>query len=153
MYPTHVYTVNGEIWMTLDPYDGTIESELGRLIGLLDGSDLYSFILWRLPPGKELFDTKPSEEATDYMQYAERSEQLVVEVRTTTADGGPRQLVIGRETKADEVVTDCTVAWSTFKLEVKSSEVFSVSEATKLFSFYYEAGDVAKGYTKREVVL
>jgi hypothetical protein len=90
MYPTHVYSINGDGWTTLEPFDGPIESELGRLIGLLDGSDLYSLILWRLPPGKGLFDTKPSEEANDYMQCAGCSEQLVVELRTT-ADGEPRQ--------------------------------------------------------------
>lgn len=156
MIPTHAWSMNGPERNTeLQPWDGRPEDEIRRLVGRLNGTDRYAFLIWKMPEGKGLFDVGPEDDARDvYMQCAgDFNGRLTCEIRELV-DGEPHQYVLGRAAEAaDDAEADQVVPWNDHVAKVRPNEVLSGDEVAELFVHYYRTGTSAPGYGRRELDL
>jgi len=157
MVSTHVWSTNGRANTELRAWDQNPERELADLLSRLNGTDRYSFLIWRLPEGRGLFDVEPDDPARrQYMQCAgDFNGRMTCEVRELV-DGEPHQYVLGRsaDTAADpRRASDQVVPWNKHEAKVRPNEVLTGSEVAGLFVHYYRTGNSAPGYSRRELNL
>jgi hypothetical protein len=152
MTPTHVTCTNGAFWMELDDAYRPIPDQIARLLGILDGTERYSLLLWKLPEGADFRDVD-LDDANEYMQCAGSADKMTVEVRRIT-DSGPEQFVVGRpQGSAEPEESAVTINWNKHHLVVAPNEVFAAPEAAALFVEYYETGWVPSSYSLRRLNL
>jgi hypothetical protein len=147
--------MNGSGGGTLVAWDGDVEAELVLLLGRLNGSERYSFLIWRLPEGKSLLEVGPDDDARrSYMQCAgDFGGRITCEIRELV-DGEPHQYVLGRSDEADDdAEADQVVPWNDHVAKVRPNEVLSGEEVAELFIHYYRTGNEAPGYSRRELDL
>jgi hypothetical protein len=144
----YAVTVNGSITMALKPKDGrTLEEEIARRIGILDGTEWYSLILWKVADGKE-FDEIDFDTVDEYIQCAGGADgQLTCEIRE---DG--QQYVLGREA-AGELSADHVIEWNESRTVVQENEVLDHDETTECFVSYIHTGAEPPGFTRRRIEL
>jgi hypothetical protein len=136
-------------------WDGKVEDELVRLLGRLNGTDRYSFLIWKLPEGKSLLDVGTEDQARKvYMQCAgDFNGRMTCEIRESV-DGEKHQYVLGRAADAtDDAEADQLVPWNDHVVQVRPNEVLSGDEVADLFVHYYRTGTSAPGYNRRELAL
>ena len=145
MTAAHVVTMNGRITTLLKPAAGrSIQEELNARLALLDGTDRFALLLWRLPDGVPFdlvdLDAGPME----YIQCAGGlAGRFTCEVRRLSPDGSPRHEVIGRPAsdQAAPVRTE-TIVWAESKTTVRQNEVLDLQEVCQLFGKFLAAGEI-----------
>ena len=144
--PSHAVTVNGRMTLALKPKDGrTPEDEVARWVGLLDGKEWYSVILWKVPEGKD-FDEIDFEAVDEYIQCAGSADQgLTCEIRE---DG--QQYVLGRPATG-ELTADRVIEWDGTRSTVQENEVLDRDETTELFVSYLKTGAEPPGFVRRPI--
>jgi hypothetical protein len=78
--------MNGRTWMAVHSIDRGEANDIGATLARLDGTKFYSLLLWKLPPGKSLYDVSPDEDANEYVQCAGSADRMTVEVRRLKGD-------------------------------------------------------------------
>jgi hypothetical protein len=158
MIPTHAWSMNGGKSDTeLQAWDDRPEDEIRRLLGRLNKTDRYSFLLWRLPADRglgELTQEEYNRYSSVYMQCAgDFAGRMTCEIRELV-DGKPHQYVLGRVAEADDgAEADQIVPWNDHVATVRPNEVLSGEEVADLFVHYYRTGMEAPGYSRRELDL
>ena len=148
MIPTHAIYVNGDTWMDIQTVDNGVLDDFTRRLRRLDGTNLYSLLLWKLPPGKSLYDTSPDEDANDYIQVAGSADRMTVEVRRLNG-GKVEHFVLGRAPNGHNPGKRETIHWDDVETVVAPHEVFTADEAAELFVSYYRTGWVPSKYVLR----
>jgi len=139
MIATHVFTINGRVWVELNDSYGPEADELARLLGRLNGNDRHSLILWKLLEGKSLDQVNPSNDARQYLQAAGSAERMTVEVRRETVDGA-EQCVLGSPHEGSPGGESVVIPWGVHEVRVETYEVFDAAQASKIFECYYRTG-------------
>jgi len=155
MVATHVCQVNAFGGIPLAGSDDEVEDELVRLLGGLDGTEEFSFVIWKLPAGKGLADVKHDDPAhQEYMQCAGAfTGRLTCEIRVLV-DGELHQYVLGRSADEDsDAAAHEVVHWGEYEAKVRPNEVLTGDEVAELFVHYYRTGTSAPGYTERTLDL
>ncbi|WP_024285341.1 hypothetical protein [Cellulomonas sp. KRMCY2] len=144
--------MNGRITTVLKPMSGrSIQEELSARLALLDGKSRFALLLWRLPDGVPFdlldLDSGPGE----YIQCAGGvAGRFTCEVRRLSADGSPRQEVIGRPTRDEtSTVRTETIDWAENKTTVRQNEVLDFGEVCELFGSHLASGDIPASYETR----
>ena len=150
MVPTHVLGVNGKTWMTLQEIDKGKDDDIAKLLSRLDGSEIYSLLLWKLPAGKSLYDVKPKRDAKEYIQSAGTADRMTVEVRRKNG-GAEEHFVVGRPPNGGNPAKKEIIHWDSVETVVASNEVFSADEAAELFLSYHRTGWVPSTYVLRPI--
>lgn len=145
--PTHALAVNGTTWMEVHSIDKGEEHDLTRMLSRVDGTEIYSLILWRLPDGKSIDETSPKRDATEYIQCAGSADRMTVEVRRLNG-AKYEHFVIGRAPNGHNPGKE-TIHWDGVDTVVAPNEVFSAGEAADLFLSYYRTGWVPSNYVLR----
>jgi hypothetical protein len=122
-----------------------------RILKRLDGSKIFSLILWKLPEGKSLDDTSPKRDANEYMQVAGSADRMTVEVRRIRA-GNVEHYVVGHSPNGAEQGQTETIHWDSVDTIVAPNEVFSAAESARLFDTYYRTDWVPSDYVLRPIV-
>ena len=147
-------TLSGTISFELiDPDRETCEVEVGRYLRRLDGIDIFSVVLWKIPAGKEFSDVDLRKYPKEYIQAAGSRDRMAAEIRRQRPDGSAQQLAIGRASDGGHFLQDEIVPWSTHQVLVQKNEVLDVEEVVDLFAHYYRDGDVPSTYSLREFEL
>jgi hypothetical protein len=152
---THVTAMNRRSNIDMPGTPAQVEAELRELLERLNGAERYSFLIWKLPEGKSLYDVGPNDPARKaYMQCAGDFEgRMTCEIRELV-DGEPHQYVLGRADEADDDAEgDQVVPWNDHVAKVRPNEVLSGEEVAELFIHYYRTGTEAPGYSRRELDL
>jgi hypothetical protein len=141
----------------LQAWDEKPEDELRRLLGRLNRTDRYSFLLWRLPADRglgELTQREYQRYSSVYMQCAgDFNGRVTCEIRESV-DGEMHQYVLGRsDDLTDDAEADQLVPWNDHVTKVQPNEVLSGEEVADLFVHYYRTGTEAPGYSRREIDL
>jgi hypothetical protein len=136
--------------MDIQTVDNGVLDDFTRRLGRLDGTNLYSLLLWKLPPGKSLYDTSPDEDANDYIQVAGSADRMTVEVRRLSRDK-VEHFVVGRAPNGHNPGKKETIHWDDIETVVAPNEVFSANEAAELFVSYYRTGWVPSRYVLRPI--
>jgi hypothetical protein len=145
---SHAVTVNGRMTMALKPKDGlTPEQELVRWVGLLDGTEWYSVILWKVPGGKD-FDEIDFETVDEYIQCAGSADRgLTCEIREDA-----QQYVLGRPA-AGNLTADSVIEWDGTSSTVQENEVLDRDETAELLVAYLKTGTEPSGFVRRRIEL
>jgi hypothetical protein len=147
--PTHALAVNGRTWMEIQSIEKGEENDLTKLMSRVDGSKIYSLILWKLPDGKSIDQTSPKRDATEYMQCAGSADRMTVEVRRLKGKKF-EHFVVGRApNNGGNPEKRETIHWESVETVVAPNEVFSSAEAAELFRSYYRTGWVPSSYVLR----
>ena len=117
--------------MTLQEIDKGKDDDIAKLLGRLDGSEIYSLLLWKLPTGKSLYYVEPKRDATEYLQCAGTADRMTVEVRSKNG-GAEEQFVVGRPRNGGNPAKKETIHWDSVDTVVASNEVFTAAEAAEL---------------------
>jgi len=152
MIATHAVTMNGTFSGELKNPDLSIEDEIRRLLGSLDGADVFAISLWKLPPGKDLDQVDRKRWPVEYIQGAGTADRMTVEVRRA-ASKHAHQFVIG-SSAAEDPATEL-IHWDAGRhsTKVRPSEVMAWEEAAELFVAYFETGAIPPDYHLRELPL
>lgn len=147
---THALTLNGRISGELWGTQTTPEEELAYRLRLLDGARRYSWILWAMPPGKDIDQVNHNQYPVKYIQTAGDGKRMTVEIRELV-EREPRQYAIGRRVPEDERASLRTeiIAWDGVETKVFTNEVFDIDEVIVLFLAYYRTGKVPSDYSLR----
>jgi hypothetical protein len=120
---------------------------VARWIGLLDGTQWYSVILWKVAEGKD-FDEIDFETVDEYIQCAGSAEGgLTCEIRE---DG--EQYVLGRQAAGD-LTADHVIEWNGSRSTVQENEVLDGDETAELFVSYLQTGTEPSGFVRRRIAL
>jgi hypothetical protein len=138
---------NGRTWWVLN---GVHEIEVA--LGRMDGENLYSLVVWRLPDGKTWHNANPSKQAKEYLQCAGSADRMTVEVRRRegrsiaqyTAGRAPERTVPSELSER--------VAWGDHHLYVALHEVFDQKSAFELFDRYFHSGALPTDVTLRKLL-
>ena len=125
--------------------------DITKMVARIDGSKLYSLLLWKLPSGKELDDTNPEEEANEYIQCAGSAERMTVEVRRIVS-GKVEHYVVGRPPNGANRSPEETIRWGGHDIAVHANEVFTAREAAELFLSYYRTEWIPVAYALRPIL-
>ena len=147
MIPTHALGINGTTWMDLQEIDKGKVHDFTKMLQRLDGNELYSLILWKLPPGKSLDEAAPKRNATEYIQSAGSADRMTVEVRRKNG-AGVEHFVVGRPNGGNTGKRE-TIHWDSAETVVAPNEVFDATEAAELFTSYHRTGWVPSNYVLR----
>ena len=128
-----------------------IADELRFKLGLLDGVEAYTYIIWRAPKPEKGFVT-PDDVGDSFMQAAGSPDGITVEVRLPGPDGESHLYTVGRPEPADGTTTLIPIS-RTRAVRVFSNEVFSADEAAVIFYTYYLTDTVSQPYVLRELDL
>lgn len=134
MKATHAFTYNGDMHVELKGFGNSVETEIGRLLGRLDGQNLYSFSIWQLPPGRQLDQVDHNSWPENFIQAAGSKSQLTVEIRHVV-DGTDLLETVGRSESRGGNPT--AIRWNGYLSTVDSAEVWTSSEAAELFVDFY----------------
>lgn len=134
--------------MDLQTVDNGLLDDFTRRLRRLDGTRLFSLLLWKLPPGKSLDETSPDEEANEYIQCAGSADRMTCEVRRSNG-GKYEHFVVGRASDGDNRGNKETIHWDDVETVVAPNEVLSAGEAAELFLSYYRTGWVPSNYVLR----
>jgi hypothetical protein len=145
--PTHAIYLNGDTWMELQVEGGLLD-DFTRTLRRLDGTKLYSLLLWKLPPGKSLDETSATEEANEYLQCAGSADRMTCEVRRSNG-GGYEHFVVGRAPNGNNRGGNETIHWDGVDTVVAPNEIFTADEAAELFVSFYRTGWVPSKYVLR----
>jgi hypothetical protein len=145
--------MNGRVSTELKPRPGrSIDDELTSRLALLDGTDRFALLLWRMPDGVPFDLVDLAAGVTEYIQCAGGvSGRFTCEVRRVGPDG-PRQEVIGRATSDESAVPAEAVRWAGNETLVRRNEVLDADEIAELFRSYLASGDIPARYETRAVV-
>jgi hypothetical protein len=146
--PTHAVCVNGNTWMDVQAIDRGEVDDIANMLGRLDGSKLFSLLLWKLPPGKSLDETKPRRDSTEYIQCAGSADRMTVEVRRVTG-GNAEHFVVGHGPNGENRGIEETIDWDGVATVIAPNEVFSAEGAAELFFSYYRTGWLPSKYVLR----
>jgi hypothetical protein len=124
------------------------DDDISRMLSRVDGTKIYSLLLWRLPAGKSLDETSPKRDAIEYIQCAGSVDRLTVEVRRLTGQK-VEHFVIGRAPNGGNPAKKETIHWDSAESVVAPHEVFSAAETAELFRSYYRTGWVPPSYVLR----
>jgi hypothetical protein len=90
----HALTFSGSATLLLKARDTSEEDELTRAIARLDGRELFSVMLWALPPGISLDRVDLEQWPRSFIQAAGSAERMTIEV---CVDGDPpHHAILGR---------------------------------------------------------
>lgn len=149
-HATHAFTTNGRSHGEVKNPDLSPEEEIRRRLLRLDGSKIYSLILWAIPPGVPFDLVDLRKWPREYIQVAGSRDSMTVELRRIV-EGIPQQCVVGhpvgRATELREA--DQIIHWNGCETAVLAGEVFDAVEAGDLFVEYYHAGNVPPQYSLR----
>lgn len=138
--------MNGNTWFSSPSNDKG--DDVGAILHRMDGAKFYSLLLWKLPPGKILYDVSPDKDANEYIQCAGSANGMTVEVRRSKGDKY-EHFVVGRSPDGENPGKKETIHWEAVDTVVAPNEVFSADEATELFLSYYRMGWVPSKYVLR----
>lgn len=133
--------------MDLQTVDNGLLDDFTRRLRRLDGTKLFSLLLWKLPPGKSLDETSPDEEANEYIQCAGAADRMTCEVRRSNG-GKYEHFVVGRA-NGDNRGDKETIHWNDVDTAVAPNEALSADEAAELFVSFYRTGWVPSKYVLR----
>jgi hypothetical protein len=140
--------MNGDTWMDVHSIEKGEADDIRASLRRLDGTKGYSLLLWKLPPGKTLYDVSPDEDAQEYIQCAGSADRMTVEVRRKNG-GKYEHFVVGRSPNGHNPGKEETIHWDGVDTVVAPNEVFSADEAAELFLSYYRTGWVPSNYVLR----
>jgi hypothetical protein len=146
--PRDGITINGRTSFLLrsDPWQTAAAPLLERL-GRLNGSSVYSLILWRLPEGVSFDGLDMRTFPAAYMQCAgDFMGQLTCEIR----DAEGHQYTLGRPRGGRGLTaTDRVITWNDFRTLVRENEVLSGAEVGELMLAYRQTGEPPATYERR----
>ncbi|TIC86714.1 hypothetical protein E8D34_10720 [Nocardioides sp. GY 10113] len=150
-----IIKVGGRSSMELTDSFRSYEQQLRHGIGLLDGGERSSYLLFHVPddagwpdaPGFNVGDYDG-----DYLQCAGTAGAMVIEVRRLEADGRHHQYALGRPTSATSAPS-VEVDLGGVSLMVSANEVFDADEAVRIFLHYFESRSVPDTCALRELDL
>jgi hypothetical protein len=140
--------MNGDTWMDVHSIERGEADDIRATLHRLDGIKGYSLLLWKLPPGKTLYDVSPDEDAQEYIQCAGSADRMTVEVRRLNGDNY-EHFVVGRAPNGQDHGKEETIHWDDVNTVVAPNEVFSADEAADIFLSYYRTGSVPSSYVLR----
>lgn len=131
------------------------EEQIGRMLGLLDGTKRFSYSLWYVPddagwPDGDGYDE--SKYGWEYIQAGGSADAMTVEVKRLETDGEYHQYVLGRPGD-DTGEPDVRIPIAENGEDVRPSEVFTADTATPIFYHYFRTNTVPDGLTLRELDL
>lgn len=148
---TYAVTMNGRTSTELRGKEGrSLEEEIVQRLGVLNGTQRFSMMLWALPPGVPFDRVDLRSFPTEYIQCAGgASDRFICEVREGTAEAGT-QYALGRvgEPAGQEVVS-----WNGCESSVSTNEVLGLDEVVQLFLEYFRSGHTPSAYARRELNL
>jgi hypothetical protein len=144
----YAVTINGKRTMALRPMDGrSQDQELARWIGLLDGTEWYSVILWKVAEGK-YFDEIDFAAVDEYIQCAGSVDRgLTCEIRENS-----QQYVLGRPSNGG-LTADSVIEWDGIRTTVRENEVLDSDETAELFVSYLNTGSEPSAFARRRIEL
>lgn len=148
--------VSGRTSMELRNTFRSFDEQLRRTLGLLDGADISSFLLFYVPddagwPDGPGFDV--AEYEAEYLQSAGKADAMIVEVRRIEErDGEYHQYALGRPTPAPRLPS-VEISWERHSTTVPVNEVFGADEAATIYSFYFQHRRIPETYSLRELDL
>jgi hypothetical protein len=126
----------------------TASEELVNVLRRLDGVDMFSLILWALPPGVWFDDVDPETFVVEYIQCAGSfAGRLTCEIR---ASG--KQYVLGRA-QPEGLLREAVVEWNGIRTSVLENEVLDGEAVTELFLAYLAGDEMPPSYSLREISL
>ncbi len=143
-------TPNGLFGFVTDGYR-PIPDELRFKLALLDGSERYTYIIWRALNPEKGFVT-PHDMTDTFIQAAGSAEAMTVEVRILGPDGEHNLYTVGRPEVPDGTTTLIPIN-DKRAVRVFSNEVFAADEAAVIFYTYYLTDAVSQPYVLRELDL
>lgn len=122
MRPTHATATNWEIFMTLPNQAAEADEELARALHSLDGTDDWSFALYRINSDK-------IEAALEFLQSAGTAGRLTVEMMCREPHGADAFALYSIGKPGGDTTTDVTIQFSGKNLALKANEVMSAASA------------------------
>lgn len=131
------------------------EQQIHRMLGLLDGTERFSYLLRYVPDDAGWPDSDASDDSeynVEYLQAGGAAEAMTVEVRRKEADGDYHQYVLGRPGD-DPAQPDIWIPIADHGQSRRPSEIFTADTATPIFYHYFQTRTVPDGLTLRELDL
>ena len=123
-------------------------NDITKMLLRLDGSQVYTLILWRLPTGKSLDEISLIRDVTEYVQCVGSADRMRLDARRTK-DGAPEQFVLGHVPNGGNPDQTETIYGGGIEVDVASNEVFAAAEAAEIFISYGRTGWVPSTYLLR----
>ncbi|MCW2786974.1 MAG: hypothetical protein JWP74_3491 [Marmoricola sp.] len=144
-------TLNGRTSMELKvlPTREPVEQEIAGYLDRLNGSTRYSINLWELPPATTFERVNRKHWPEHYIQAAGSRDRMTVEIRIPDQRAHKHFVVRKSDTIAPSPTEE--IRWDTYSTLVYDVEVFTAAEAVPLFLSYWQTGDIASQYRRREL--
>jgi hypothetical protein len=152
MTASHAVTLNGRITTQLAAGQGkSIQEELYSRLALLDGTDRFALLLWRIPDGVPFDLVDLASGPPEYIQCAGGiSGRFTCEIRRFNADGDLIHEVIGRlPSEETSTLRHETVEWGKNETTVQQNEVLGLEDLRELFWSYVVSGQIPTPYVTR----
>ncbi|WP_091227269.1 hypothetical protein [Microbacterium sp. 3J1] len=128
-----------------------IPDHLRMMLGHLDGTERFTYIVWRAPNPESIIVT-PQDGGEGFIQAAGSADRMTIEVRLPGPDGEGHLYTVGRNEPADGATTLVPINNSR-AVPVFSNELFSADEAALIFYTYHLTEAVSQPYVLREMDL
>ena len=149
---SHITSTNWSSHMPLVDVVRPYRDQINRDLGLLDGSDQWSYALWRAPLDVDFWDIDHSAWPKSFLQAGGTSDRMMLEVRYVEDDGKERQYVVGRPGGAYAGTPSEVVSWNGGReFSVYPNEVFTAEQATDVFYGYFQTDRIPDEYPLRRL--
>lgn len=153
---THIVTTITTIGRSHTQLDNIVRpyrDQIGRVLGLMDGTKRWAYSLWRAPEGVDFWDVDKNPDL--FLQAAGSASAMTVEVKYRCDDGEYRLFTVGKPGGgySGEPSVAIPVSGGKHSTMVYPCEVFTAEEATDVFYAYFQTDRVPDQYPLREVDL
>ncbi|MFJ3491111.1 hypothetical protein [Leifsonia aquatica] len=148
---THIQTTNGQSRSFLSDRFNPYRAAIHRMLGLLDGTERWSYTLERALNPDDIASIDHAERSHSFLQAGGAADRLALEVRYVEDDGKERQYAVGKPGGQYSGDPTETVIIGGNEFHVYPDEVFTADEATDVFYGYFQNDRVPEQYPLRRL--
>ncbi len=151
MKPTHGTARNWRVLMAVPDDPREADERIANGLSLLDGTDRWSYALWRLPEDNPVRGLS-HEGATEFLQSAGTAQRMTIEMmRHQSQPEDAYYLYAVGKPGGTTSLQDTTITWAGKTTPVAENEVYTAAEAAKVYAYYRKHDTVPPDSTLRLV--